>query len=473
MLTGEQIGNELNRSMKLAIDSGEASNIDEARFIFERYRLGVIAGSDIATSPTKQVMLLTVVNTARRCFLGGVEVQSVKANADLLVPWRDCRTIAEAVVDLGGKICESITTKSQVIIIGDVDVPPSSDFVLRATFDGWIGGVAPSEDQVRLSELQEFAPSGVLAGALAVSEAFQHIRGRNAVAGHRAVGLSLWRPDNMTSWMTDTERGPELDWLPSNCWLIGLGHLGQAYLWTLGFLPYENPETVQLVLQDYDELVFANDSTSLLTNRKMIGQKKTRAMAEWCAQRGFRACIVERRFTNNFEIDSEEPRVALCGVDNPAARADLEDVGFAQIIEAGLGRGTEEYLAFQVHCFPAERTARARWASGADVTESIDDVAQKPAYELLAAKGVDKCGRTMLANRSVGAAFVGAFTSTLVVSELLRMALGAHRYSVIDGSLRSPQGFEMIRNPALFDPFNPGITAALRCDRLRHPGLVA
>ena len=43
MLTGEQIGNELNRSMKLAIDSGEASSIDEARFIFERYRLGVIA----------------------------------------------------------------------------------------------------------------------------------------------------------------------------------------------------------------------------------------------------------------------------------------------------------------------------------------------------------------------------------------------------------------------------------------------
>jgi hypothetical protein len=472
MLTGEQISHELNRSMKLAIDSGEASSIDEARFIFEGYRLGIIAGPDIAASPTKQVMLLTVVNTARRCFLGGVEVQAVKADADLLVPWRDCRTIAEAVVDLGGKLCESVTTKSPVIVIGDVEVPPPNDFVLRATFNGWIGGVAPSADQVRLSELQEFTPSGVLAGALAVSEAFQHIRGRNAVAGHRAVGLSLWKPDDTTSWMTNTESGPELDWLPSNCWLIGLGHLGQAYLWTLGFLPYENPETVQLVLQDYDELAIANDSTSLLTNRKMIGQMKTRTMAEWCAQRGFRARIVERRFASNFEIDSEEPRVALCGVDNPEARAALEDVGFAQIIEAGLGRGTEEYLAFQVHCFPAERTARARWRS-AHVTTSIEDVTQKPAYELLAAKGVDKCGLTMLANRSVGAAFVGAFTSALVMSELLRMALGAHRYSVMDGSLRSPQRFEMIRNPALFDPFNPGITAASRCERLIHSGLVA
>jgi hypothetical protein len=472
MLTGEQIGNELNRSMKLAIDSGEASSIDEARFIFDGYRLGIIAGPDIAASPTKQTMLLTILNTARRCFLGGVEVHAVKADADLLVPWRDCRTIAEAIVDLGGKLCESVTTKSPVIVIGDVEVPPPNDFVLRATFNGWIGGVAPIADQVRLNELQEFTPSGVLAGALAVSEAFQHIRGRNANAGHRAVGLSLWRPDNTTSWITNSEYGPELDWLPSNCWLIGLGHLGQAYLWTLGFLPYENPETVQLVLQDYDELAFANDSTSMLTNRKMITQMKTRAMAEWCAQRGFRTRIVERRFADNFHIDSDEPRVALCGVDNPEARAALEDVGFAQIIEAGLGRGTEEYLAFQVHCFPAQRTARARWASP-HVTESIEDVTQKPAYELLAMKGVDKCGLTMLANRSVGAAFVGTFTSTLVVSELLRMALGAHRYSVIDGSLRSPQSFEMITNPGLFDPFNPGITAASRYDRLIHPGLVA
>ncbi len=268
------------------------------------------------------------------------------------------------------------------------------------------------------------------------------------------AGPAVSHPWN--SWVDDSDTGPKLEWLPSNFWLIGLGHLGQAYLWTLGFLPYANPETVQLVLQDYDELVFANDSTSLLTNSKMIGQKKTRAMAQWCAQRGFRTRIVERRFAANFEINAEEPQVALCGVDNQAARAALEDVGFTQIIEAGLGRGTEEYLAFQMHCFPAERTARQRWKS-VDVTKS-DDAFEKPAYESLAAQGVDKCGITMLANRSVGASFVGAFTSTLVISELLRMALGAHRYAVVDGSLRSPETFEFIRNTALLDPFNPGVS---------------
>jgi hypothetical protein len=464
MLNADQIGNELNRSIKLALDSGEASTIEEAREIFEGYRLGIIVGPDAAASATKQAALLTVVNTARRCFLGGVEVQVGNANADLLLPWRDCRTLGQAIVDLGGRVSDAIPKESPVVLIGDVNGPTQYDFALRATFDGWIGGVAPGDDGIQLNELQEFTPSGVLAGALAVSEAFQHVRGRNALAGHRAVGFSLWKPESTISWVDDSDTGPELEWLPSNCWLIGLGHLGQAYLWTLGFLPYANPETVQLVLQDYDELVLANDSTSLLTNSKMIGQKKTRAMAQWCAQRGFRTHIIERRFAADFEIDAEEPQVALCGVDNPTARAALEDVGFTQIIEAGLGRGTEEYLAFQMHCFPAERTARQRWES-VDVTKS-DDAFEKPAYESLAAQGVDKCGLIMLANRSVGASFVGAFTSTLVISELLRMALGAHRYAVMDGSLRSPQSFEFIRNKALFDPFNPGVTEVVNKARL-------
>ncbi len=458
MLTGEQIGNELNRSIKLAIDSGEASSIDEARAIFERYKLAISVGLDIASSATKQAALLTAVNTARRCFLGGVEVQITEADSELLVPWRHCRKIGHAIIDLGGTLRDAIDADVPRVIIGDVNTRGQNHFAVRATFDGWVGGVAPIEDGIRLSEFQEFTPAGVLAGALAVSEAFQHVRGRNALAGHRAIGLSLWKPDSARSWTNERDTGPELEWLPSNGWLIGLGHLGQAYLWTLGFLPYANPELLELVLQDYDELVLANDSTSLLTNIKMIGQKKTRAMASWCAQRGFRTRIVERRFAANLEIDEEEPQVALCGVDNQPARAALEDVGFAQIIEAGLGRGTEEYLAFQMHCFPAERAARDRWSS-ADSVQS-ENVSEKPAYESLAAQGMDKCGLTMLANRSVGASFVGAFTSTLVVSELLRMAIGAQRYAVIDGSLRSPNTFQSIKNAALFDPFNPGVTAA-------------
>ena len=84
---------------------------------------------------------------------------------------------------------------------------------------------------------------------------------------------------------------------------------------------YASPEDVSLVLQDFDELVEANDSTSLLTTGANLGMKKTRAMALWCEARGFRTSIVERRFSADFRVAEDEPRVALCGVDNALAQS--------------------------------------------------------------------------------------------------------------------------------------------------------
>jgi hypothetical protein len=458
-LNAERIGDELNRTVKLAMDSGEAATPEEARDIFRRYRLRLITGADVASSPSKQAALLTAMNTSRRCFLGGVEVVGCP-DAQLLIPWRNCRTIAEAATDLQGNLTYSIEDPIPQIIIGDVEgMEERSEFAVRATFDGWRGGVVPVDDGRRLDERNEFTPAGVLAGALAVSEAFQYVRGRNVQAGRRAVGLSLWQPNAGVSWLDDCEIGPQPELLPARLWLVGLGHLGQAYLWTLGFLPYERPGDVQLVLQDYDALVAANDSTSLLTDRRLIGQRKTRAMAGWCEDRGFRTRINERRFASNFRIDDEEPQVALCGVDNEVARAALEDAGFAQIIEAGLGRGAEEYLAFQIHCFPASRSARQRWWAGAPA-HTQSSLLNHPAYLSLASEGMDQCGLTMLANRAVGASFVGAFVSTLVVAELLKIVMGEHRYEVIDGTLRSPENFQAFACDPLPAPFNPGVTIA-------------
>ncbi|MCZ7600607.1 MAG: hypothetical protein M5U09_26740 [Gammaproteobacteria bacterium] len=60
--------------------------------------------------------------------------------------------------------------------------------------------MVPLDDGRRLAERQECVPAGVLAGALGVSEAFQHMRGGNAAAGRRPVGLSLWRPEREVDW---------------------------------------------------------------------------------------------------------------------------------------------------------------------------------------------------------------------------------------------------------------------------------
>ena len=459
MTTTSVVGpDHLHRHLKLALDTGEAASLEEARRLFDSYRLGIVVGSGVAHSATMQAAVLTAVNTGRRSFLGGVCVEGT-LDVPLLVPWGRCRTLGEAVVALQGVIADCAPGVPRIVIGGESIPHADSEFAVRATFEGWRGGVAPLYHDLRLPERQECVPAGVLAGALGVSEAFQFVRGDNAVAGRRAVGLSLWQPDKDISWLNNGEAGPPLERLPASAWLIGLGHLGQAFLWTLGLLPYLSPEEVSLVLQDFDELVEANDSTSLLTTRGKLGEKKTRAMALWCESRGFRTSIVERRFADDFRVAGDEPRVALCGVDNAPARADLEDVGFDRVIEAGLGAGTQEYLAFQTHTLPAQRSARNRWGTQGHQPDE-DTVADNPAYRALAEHGLDDCGIITLAGRTVGASFVGAVTAAVVIAELIRMGLGGPRYEVVDGSLRSLELRQAVMC-ADGSPFNPGTTAAM------------
>ena len=407
MMDTTNIQNELSRTAKMFLDTGEAATVDEAYAILGSYRLSVRVGADVTDSPTLQVTLLTIINTGRRCFLGGVEVAGCP-DADLLVYVEGACTLKEAIVRLDGRLVENISSAHPEIVIGDVDPLTSSEFSVRATFDGWIGGVAPVDDGIRLAEVQQFTPSGVLAGSLAVSEAFQFVHGNNPMAGTRAVGLSLWKPDSKDDWTTTRNSGPELELLPARLWLIGLGHLGQAYLWTLGFLPFASPEEVLIVLQDTDRLSIANDSTSPLTSKDLVDLPKTRAMSAWCEARGFETRIVERLFADDFHVAGDEPMVALCGVDNGLARCSLEDVGFSRVIEAGLGRGTEEFLAFQIHSFPGAKPAREIWDTSADEPHQ-DQSIEVAAYADLGERGVDKCGLTLLASRAVGASFVGTF----------------------------------------------------------------
>lgn len=443
----------LHRLVKLAIDTGEVATIAEAERLFASYRLAVVVGPDAAVNSTHQATLLTIVNAGRRTFLGGVHVQG-PIDVPLMLPLPDCATLGEAVVKLGGHLVGAHDITSPLVVIGDGPARSDHPFALRATFDGWSGGVAPLCSATRLAERNDFAPAGVIAGALAVCEAFQYLRGSNAAAGKRDAGISLWRPE--LDWRHAESFGPAIDRLPSNIWLIGLGNLGQAYLWILGLLPYAVPSDVRLVLQDFDVLAESNDSTSLLTHPGLVGLPKTRAMAAWAEKRGFRTRIVERAFAPNFRVEANEPSVALCGVDNALARTALEEVGFTRVIEAGLGKGTSDFLAFRTHTFPGSRCASDLWS---DADESDGVTIDLPAYKALAAAGLDRCGLTQLAGLTVGAPFVGAIAASLVIGDMLRLIAGAHVYDLIDAHLRS-LGHRTVIQAAPTLPFNPGSTRA-------------
>jgi hypothetical protein len=75
-----------------------------------------------------------------------------------------------------------------------------------------------------------------------------HHAGDHPLAGRRPSGLSLWNPG--ADWLVADQTEPKIELFPNALWLIGLGNLGQAYLWILGALPYPVADALTLVLQD-------------------------------------------------------------------------------------------------------------------------------------------------------------------------------------------------------------------------------
>lgn len=439
----------LHRGVKMALDNGEAESLEAAYALFAGYRIAIGLGVGAGLSAAVQAALLTMVNCGRRALLGGVEVTG-DLQVPLLVDLPGLgETLLDAVIALGGTPKADASPHTKLVWLGE-GAPPSA---LQVTFSDWRGGVFIAGEGDRLAEGANDIPAAVLAGALAVSEVFQHLRG-NPMSGDREVGLSLWDPH--APWRSAA--GPAAWVAPSKLWVLGLGHLGQAFLWVLGLLPFEHPADVELTLQDFDRLALANDSTSVLTRADMVGRLKTREMAAWAEARGFQTRLVERRFAGDVTLAEDDPRILFCGVDNAEARATLEDPHFDFVVDAGLGAGPQEYLAMRLHAFPGPVTARARWGEASSTrTADAKAVTTAAAYQDLAERGLDDCGLLEIASRTVGVPFVGVIAATLALSEIIRRLNQGPSLGVFDLTLRDVGARQGVEGQAL-RRFNPGYT---------------
>ncbi|PWR12134.1 hypothetical protein DKT69_24865 [Micromonospora sicca] len=80
--------------------------------------------------------------------------------------------------------------------------------------------------------------AAIAAAALGVHEAFGALRNRpGSDAGWRTITVNLWQPGTSAD-------GPELTHAPAAWWIVGLGHLGQAYTWVMSWLTYADPAQV-------------------------------------------------------------------------------------------------------------------------------------------------------------------------------------------------------------------------------------
>jgi hypothetical protein len=422
--------NNLCRLAKAIIEKQQCDYKTALEFL-GNLKLNLICEERIKFSPSLQAALITAVNCGKRAFHGGVSV-TMPANVPCLLPWPGAETINQLVIELGGNFCQPTYTESSHTLYFGKPANPVQDS-LSVACSGWRGGVTSNHDLANLPSSDDFALGGILSGAIGVAKGFLRVSGLATRFVEAPYGISLWRPD--LDWLSPEAAGPKLEFLPSRLWLMGLGHLGQAYLWTLGLLPYAQPEQLNLVLQDFDKVVHGNWTAGLLCEGKFIGRYKTRLCAEWVEQRGFKTKITERRFDSNTKRSGEEPFIALCGFDNAEARSLLENAGFDLVVECGLGSDTDQFDQILMHTFPeSSRKPSELWAS----SQTAEFTKTKSIF-LEAFHAKEDCGilAETLAQKAISSSFVGAVASTLVIGEVLRGLHGGNRYELIKTHLRT------------------------------------
>lgn len=441
----------------------DAPSPEEAEATLRRLVLQVHVGRGACSGRSGTAALATLVNAGRRAFLGGVHVV-IDDDVDVDHGWAAGCRLSELVRELGGTVVDTLDASHPTLVLGH-PAKPIGLIVLHPTWHGWTAGVVLNADDRRDDHGLEIA--AIAAAALGVSEAFQFLTGPPA-PGRRDVSVSLWNPG--LDWCSGEAEGPPLSHLPSRLWLLGLGHLGQGYAWSIGWCNYADPTSALVALVDDDIVEGGNDATGMLLRSSDEGSLKTRVVARELERLGLGTRIVERRFDNNFAVQDGEPVLALAGFDKPEPRQ-LLGTRFKRVVDGGLGVGGREFLSISIHSFPSTLDpAEVFRPSGAPTSALTEE--QEEIINGLTAQGIPdgtaRCGVTAVAGIAVAAAFVGTFAGTLVLADVLRSLHQGPALCSIRCDLRTPTDLCSAPNSNPGPLVNPGFTAckeAIEADR--------
>lgn len=414
---------------ELAIQHGEKV-LDKIEETLKSFKLKVICGEKVAGSMALQAALLTVINTGKRCFKGGVTVV-LKDEIRPLVNWPGDLSLNQIAKELGATVIASDDKKIAYTVDIVLGVDSSADG-WRVLCNAWTGGVAPPGSTIpKLDGPQDFPLGGILGGSLAVGLSFLKTAGFDLTIGYEPVGISLWRPD--LNWTSTEAQGPVPKEFPSKLWLLGLGHLGQAYSWCLGLLPFENPQEFLVKLQDDDKVVIGNIDSGMLTENQYVGKYKTRIVSEWLEKRGIRTRIVERKFDEQYFKQEVDPNILLTGLDKASVRAKIKTGEFHLALDVGLGAGLNFDL-IRLNVFPNIGTTASELWRNATQTENLSTPAFKEYSKKFFACGVSV---------GVASSFVGCVSGCMTISELLRSYSGGTKLSHFYLTLREAPNLDV------------------------------
>ena len=419
---------DLSRPAKAFIDGGKVADFGDAAELLARSVPTVVAGPD-AVSYGHQAALLTAVETTARTFeQAPVHLAPEVAGAQCILPGPISLTVADAVLEAGGQLVDSadaLNRSRPTIVIGTAAT--LDDLTLQVTWDQWVAHVDTAGE--RLPERGNMVLAPVAAAALAVTECFKRALGVEE-ACYRRRSLNLWRPDlpfqpAQHPTLGEDVLGPDLRYLPSSVWMVGLGHLGQGFAWCWRLLPYLERAKCEIQLQDFDKVNTANRTTGMFIRPDDVDQMKARVVAAALERAGFTTRIVERRLLPETRRHDTEPALALIGVDKLEPRRIISDVGWTFAVDVGLGAGPVDFTSISVHTFPAPTSSDdvSAW-QGDGSADRAARAQEQDAYRNARSAGADGCGLVQLAETAVAAPFVGIVAASLALAEPLRVLHG-------------------------------------------------
>jgi hypothetical protein len=398
-----------SRITKALTDAARVGSFKEAEARLDAVRITVMVGSDQTATAAGQAAALTAVVTARKCF-GRVTLVS-ETDTPLIAKLPVGKTLQRAARRLGARVSRKPPARTtHTIIIGDA--PRGGGWNLQCWWDRWLSGTRSRGEMAGDSRL---ALSGVFAAALAVRQVFAGVLAGRPLRARDAT-ISLWTP-----WMEPdrTNIGPEIFDLPDQFWFLGLGHLGQGFIWNLCLLGAKGGRAV---VQDDQTIGEENEATSVLVSNGDIGEMKTRIAARWLSTAGWTANIIERRHHGDIQVMPGDPPYLLSGLDRVEPRRVMAKHGFDYMIDAGLGHGPHDFEGIQLRVVEKGGSCDDLWSAPEHSLEApLSDRQASPAYKDLEEQ-IGQCGIVSFAEASTSVPFVGAATGALVIAQALRLA---------------------------------------------------
>lgn len=399
-----------SRITKALTDGARAGSFAEAEARLDAIRVAVVLCANQMNTRAGQAAALTAVATARKCF--GQVTLVMEGDAELLAPLPLGKTLRNAARSLGARLAGRAPRRTtHTIGIGNASW---TGWTIRCWWDRWLTGTRV-DDGERIGD-SGLGLAGVFAAAVAVRQIFACAIAARTLRP-RDVTVNLWEPSNAAD---SGATGPTTFDVPDKLWFLGLGHLGQGFVWNLCLLGVRGGRAVA---QDNQTVGDENEATSLLVLPADLGAKKARVAARWLESCGWETDIIERRHHGDIEVTPEDPPYLLCGLDRLRPRLAMARHGFEFMIDAGLGHGAHDFEGIQIRTVAKGLSIEGLWNETAQPQRAAlsAKLMEKEAYMELETR-IGHCGIVSFAEASTAVPFVGAATGALVIAQAIRLA---------------------------------------------------